>query len=357
MKCLFLINTPAQVHRYKNAIKEINSSRHSFLVLARDDGCALDLLDACPFDYECYGHREGDRKQLFKNLPIQFTRIAKRSREYSPDIVFGHGAYSAIGGFVTGVPSVAVTDDDNTPIDHTVTRLLGDAFLTPEAFRAELGDRHYRFRGTTELAYLAPGMFEPDEQVLDELGVDDNERYAIIRFNSFGGLDHDKGASGFTHSQKRQLVQELEEHMTVFVSWEGRQEGSELGRPFDIHPTMMHDALSFADLVVSDTQTIITESALLGTPAIRSNSFVGEDNDLGYLVEFAELGLIHNVSEFDRALEIALEIATGEREGLPKDKLQEYIDRSDNPTELIVAIVESYAETGDINTSLKKVLV
>jgi len=119
----------------------------------------------------------------------------------------------------------------------------------------------------------------------------------------------------------------------------------------------MHDALSFADLVVSDTQTIITESALLGTPAIRSNSFVGEDNDLGYLVEFAELGLIHNVSEFDRALEIALEIATGEREGLPKDKLQEYIDRSDNPTELIVAIVESYAETGDINTSLKKVLV
>ncbi len=44
----------------------------------------------------------------------------------------------------------------------------------------------------------------------------------------------------------------------------------------------MHDALAFADLYVGDSQTMTAEAAVLGTPAIRFNDFVGK---LGYLEE------------------------------------------------------------------------
>ena len=40
-------------------------------------------------------------------------------------------------------------------------------------------------------------------------------------------------------------------------------------------------------MVVADTQTIVTEAAVLGTPAIRYNSFAGE-NDMGNFVELEQ---------------------------------------------------------------------
>ena len=44
----------------------------------------------------------------------------------------------------------------------------------------------------------------------------------------------------------------------------------------------MHDALYFSHLVIGDSQTMAAEAAVLGTPSIRFNDFVGK---LGYLEE------------------------------------------------------------------------
>ncbi len=44
---------------------------------------------------------------------------------------------------------------------------------------------------------------------------------------------------------------------------------------YSIEPWDMHDILAFAKLVISDSQTMTRESAILGTPSIRYNSFVG----------------------------------------------------------------------------------
>jgi uncharacterized protein len=45
---------------------------------------------------------------------------------------------------------------------------------------------------------------------------------------------------------------------------------------------LMHDAMFYATMVIGDSQTMIAESAVLGTPAIRYNSFVGR---ISYLEE------------------------------------------------------------------------
>jgi hypothetical protein len=69
----------------------------------------------------------------------------------------------------------------------------------------------------------------------------------------------------------------------------------------------MHDALAAADLLVADTQTMVTEAALLGTPAVRSNSFVGED-DMGNFLELESAGLVRNCRSADYAIELATEL-------------------------------------------------
>ena len=47
-------------------------------------------------------------------------------------------------------------------------------------------------------------------------------------------------------------------------------------------PSLMHHFLAAAHLVIGDSQTMIAEAAVLGTPSIRFNDFVGK---LGYLEE------------------------------------------------------------------------
>jgi hypothetical protein len=46
----------------------------------------------------------------------------------------------------------------------------------------------------------------------------------------------------------------------------------------------MHHVLYFAKLYIGDSQTMAAEAAVLGTPSIRFNDFVGK---LGYLEELA----------------------------------------------------------------------
>src|SRR5690606_19210999 len=49
-----------------------------------------------------------------------------------------------------------------------------------------------------------------------------------------------------------------------------------------IDPQDMHSALAHAHLYVGDSQTMAAEAAVLGTPSLRFNDFVGE---IGYLEE------------------------------------------------------------------------
>jgi predicted glycosyltransferase len=120
----------------------------------------------------------------------------------------------------------------------------------------------------------------------------------------------------------------------VEVVLAGRQRG-------DVHPARLHDALAGADLLVADTQTMVTEAALLGTPAIRSNSFVGDD-DMGNFLELERRNLVENLASFeavlDRAVEFAADPSTPDRWRRRRDELFTEVV---NPTDILVAVAEN----------------
>jgi len=77
---------------------------------------------------------------------------------------------------------------------------------------------------------------------------------------------------------------------------------------WDVNGVFLHDAEYYAQLLVTDAQTMTTEAAILGTPAIRCNSFVGT-NDAGNMVELAEkYQLIFNYSDPNKATAKAMEL-------------------------------------------------
>lgn len=341
MKYLFFTNTPAQVHQYRCAVADLDDRGHEVLVLARDYGCTEALLDYYDLPYELYGQCKTAKFSLFRELPKHFASIAAKTLSYGPDCVFGRGSYAAIAGAIARAPVVLVDDSETTDLDHAVSRPFTDAILTPHTFSKDLGENHYEFRGFKELAYLHPDEFESQSNVRDRLGVGDSEEYAIVRFNAFGS-HHDVGHDGFGPAKRQRLVSELSKDATVFVSDEGGEMDLDRmrARAFDLHPALLHDALAEASLLVADTQTMVTEAALLGTPAIRSNSFVGEE-DMGNFTDLERHGLVYNLQAFDAVLDTATELLeaadTTERW---RQKRDEYVADKVNLTRVLLGVAE-----------------
>ncbi|MFC7079111.1 DUF354 domain-containing protein [Halorussus caseinilyticus] len=350
MKYLFFTNTPAQVHQYRRAVAALRNRGHRALVLARDYGCTEALLEYYDLPYELYGRCETAKFSLARELPKHAARIVWRTRQYDPDCVFGRGAYAALAGTVARVPVVLVDDSGNTDLDHAISVPLVDAVLTPHTFEKDLGEKHYEFRGFKELAYLHPDEWEFQTDVREELGVGAEEDYAIVRLNAFGS-HHDVGKAGFTPEKRRELVEALARDATVFVSDEGGDMDLDRvpAREFDLHPALLHDALAEASLLVADTQTMVTEAALLGTPAIRSNSFVGDD-DMGNFVELEREGLIYNLESFDAVLDAATDILADDGADQRWRNLRDdYLADKVNLTEVVVAVAESVSATGEVS--------
>jgi len=341
MRLLFFTNTPAHVHLFRNAVAELGSRGHDVRILARQDECSTALLEWYDLPFEQYGRLDSGLAWLGTQLPRHLGRIFRAARRFDPDLIFGIGPYAAFAGVVTRTPSILVLDSEPT-LDHVLPRPFVRAILTPEAFRKDLGRKQFVFRGFKECAYLHPDVYCPQGAVREALGLEDGESFALVRLNSFVG-HHDIGRRGFDRDHRRELIATLAEEATVFVSdEEGTLDFDSLpAEPYSLHPALIHDALAEAELLVADTQTMVTEAALLGTPAIRSNSFVGE-GDMGNFLELERAGLIFNSREFDEVVDRARTLL--QRDGVQEtwaEKRSDYLADKVNLTELLLDVMEN----------------
>lgn len=354
MRVGIFTNTPAHVHLYRNAIAELQDQGHEIVVFARDDGCALDILEYFGINHYVYGSRDIKKRSLLLTLPSQLRNIHRILQKEDLDLLFGMGVYSAFAGGVSRTPTVSLLDSEPMAWRHVATSPFVDAFLTPAAFTKSLGAKHYAFTGLKETAYLHPDVYTNTGTVRGELGVGDDP-FVLTRFNAFNG-HHDVGRRGFTPDQKAELVERLSEHATVFVSDEtGVFDLDETpAKPYGAHPALIHEALAEAELLIADTQTMITEAALLGTPAIRSNSFVGE-KDMGNFKQLEQAGLVYNFSEFASVVSTAEELITkSDTKEVWERKRTDFLSDKCNLTALIVDIVERFNATGSVNAAVRE---
>lgn len=339
MRQLLFTNTPAHVHLYKYATEELQSRGHEVRLLARDYGCTTALLDRYDLPHSIYGSCDTTKASLLWNLPGHYTRIARQARAFDPDVIFGMGGYAAFAGLITRTPTVLILDSEPTTIDHAISTPLAEAILTPAAFRKDLGERQYVFEGFKESAYLHPDVRSNPDGIREDLDVEHQDPLVIARFNAFGS-HHDIGRGGFTTTQRRRLIETIGEDATVLVSDES--DDLELdglpARRFDLHPARLHDALAEADLLIADSQTMVTEAALLGTPAIRSNGFVGED-DMGNFIELESQGLVYNLESLDAVIRRAKELLENhETSDEWQRRADAYLRNQVNLTEVIVEV-------------------
>jgi predicted glycosyltransferase len=319
LRVLFDVNHPAQVHLFKHAIAELDAAGHETLVAARDKEVTLALLEAYDIDHRSLSSAGSGLGSLLRELLVREAKLYALARSFDPDVVVSRLSPPAVHvSRLVGCRNVVLND---TVIPSRVLRVLYrgstlpfvDAICAPPGFDLPfVRGRRYDV-GFQELAYLHPDRFEPNRDRLESHGVDPDERYFVLRFAGWEAF-HDVGRAGWSAAGKRDLVEYLAARGTVYVSSEGPMPPAFAEYELAIPPAAMHDLLWFADLYVGDSQTMPTEAALLGTPAVRVNPNVG-DHDISNFTALERRGLLASTSDEDRALDRVREYVSETADG------------------------------------------
>jgi hypothetical protein len=348
MRILIDIGHPAHVHFFRNAIRELEGRGHEVKVTARDKDVALKLLDAYNIPYVVRGKLKGGLASKATDLFRVDMKILEVAKKFKPDIFLGiHNPYTAQVSCLLGVPSITFTDSEPVPIADYLTFPFTSVIITPTTFRKEIGKKHVTVKSYKELAYLHPNVFTPNKAVLDELGLATNEKYIVMRFVSWKA-SHDVGEGGFSNDDKIKIVNSLKDRARIIITSEKELPPELEPYRMKIQPHKFHDVLAFSSLLVTDSQTVTTEAACLGVPAVRCNSFVTE-KDMGNFIELEQkYGLIFSFRNASDAMKKVEELMT--RDDLKEEwagKRKKMLDDKVDMTEFLCEFIEKWSKNTD----------
>lgn len=307
MNVLIDINHPAHVHLFKHTIWELQEHGHEVTVTSREKEITTDLLDYYDTDHIALSSVGDSLFGLATEFVAKEVALFSQARVVDPDVYIGcNPAISHVSALLGG-RCIMLHDSEPTPVREYLFRPFADHILTPAGFDDDLGDKQIRYPGYHELAYLHPDRFDPDPDRLREHDVDPDEEFYVLRFIAWGA-HHDAGQSGLSFEAQRELVSILEESGTVYITTEDDLPAEFEEYKLPVPPHLIHDLLYCADMYVGDSQTMATEAAVLGTPAIRSNSFAGENDMSNFLELEEEYELLYSTPQEEAALQRVREL-------------------------------------------------
>lgn len=352
MKIIVYLGHPAHFHLFRPVINNLVEAENQVKVLIKKKDILEDLVKRSGWDYKNILPK-GRKDNL---LSIGFGQIQRDislyniTRKFVPDIMLGTSAEISHVGKLKNIPSVVFNEDDFdvVPLFARISYPFASHIVAPSS--CNVGKWEYKripYEGYHELSYLHPNVFTADRKIVEPL-FQDQKRYFILRFAQLTA-HHDSGKSGITRTIAQRLIQLLKPHGYVYITSERKLEEEFEKYRINIDPLKIHHALYYADMYVGDSQTMAAEAAVLGTPAIRFNDFVGK---LGYLEELEhkyELTYGVKTSEPEKLytkIESLIKITDIKQEWQKRRKkmLAEKID----VTAFFVWLIENYPESANI---------
>jgi uncharacterized protein len=347
LQILFEINHPAHVHLFRNMSSILKEKGIDVLWLLKNEPVIAQLAEHYGIKGIVVGKKGAGkwskwlRQVLFL---VQTTFIAYKNKSR-----IGMGVSMTLPLVSKWSPMRSIClDDDDMSVTPTFAKYANkaSAILTPGALSfEERSNNHLSYPGYHELAYLHPNRFKPDPAVLQKYGLKLSEVFFILRFNAFKA-HHDKGHSGISTQQRRVLTGLLEKHGKVFVSTEDPNHGSAHGLPGKIDPWDIHSLMYYATLFIGDSQTMTSEAAVLGTPALKCNTFAGRLSIPNELEHKYSLCFSFLPQDFDKMLEkINSLLATPDLKNVWQRRRQKMLSEKIDVTAFLVWFIENYPDS------------
>lgn len=346
MKIFIDIGHPAHVHYFRNLIKILKSKGYDFLITARNKEMTQYLLNKYDLEYVDRGKGSDSFWGKLYNLFKVNNLLITKAKDFKPDLIISFASpYAAQTSKILGIPNITFDDTECATFGRFMYKYFTSCILTPDCFENNIGDKHLKFAGYMELSYLHSSYFKPCNSIFNELGLNENEPYVLLRFVSWGA-SHDFGQKGISLQNKIKVVKMFSKYANVFITSEKSLPNDLIKFQLNIPPEKIHHAINYASLLFGESATMASEAAVLGTPAIYIDN-VGR----GYTNEQEnKYGLVFNftASEIDQEKAIIKGIELLKNKNLKKDIQQRHkkmLTDKINVTAFMVWFIENYPES------------
>jgi len=285
MRIIFYLGHPAHYHFYIPIIRILEGNNIQIKILIKEKDILSELLNR---DNQCYeitssNEIKKNKINIILNIFQRDLKLFRIAKSFKPDLMVGSISDIAHVGSILKIPSIVPLEDDLAAVPQfdKITSRWASCLVTPESCNVGKWDfKSVKYNGYQELTYLSPNYFKPQEEYIKDI-FDLKKQNFLIRFSSLNAY-HDQGKTGIRDKIAKKIINILKPHGNIYISSEKDLSSDFEQYRIEINPLLMHHVLYFTDLYIGDSQTMTAEAAILGTPAIRFNDFVGK---LGYLEE------------------------------------------------------------------------
>jgi predicted glycosyltransferase len=270
------ITGPAHVLVFRPLVEVLRARGAEVEITTREFSQNVELLRLHGMEAEVVGGHGG--RSRVRKAATMATRLAALVRWARPrrfDVALAHASHHlTLAARTLRIPSSTTFDYEYATVQHQLGCRAANVVLVPEAIPpdrlARYGVRPPKLRtypGLKEEYYLAD--FEPDESVLDSLGLDRGRVLVVVRTPSDYALYHRNPSPLFPGLLER--LGRSDDALTVVLARTAEQRAEIAARrlPSLVVPEHAVDAQSLiacSDLVVSAGGTMNREAVALGVP-------------------------------------------------------------------------------------------
>ena len=341
MRILVGMMHPKHVYMFKNFIHAMQSKGHKVEIVAIEKDVTVALLKKFGLPFKIIGKNPSTISGKILSLPQWTYQTFKIARRFKPDIFIGqafpHFAYTSK---LLNKPYIIFEDTESAQVVQSITFPFASNIITPSCYRKDLGNKHIKFDGYYELAYLHPNYFTPNVAVLKELGISPGDIFIVVRFVSWQAI-HDIGHHGIR--DKIGFVKSLEPYCRVLITSEETLPKELEKFRITISPNKLHDLLYYASVYIGEGGTTASEAAILGTPSIFISSLTGT---LGNFVELeTKYQILYSFENAKNAFCKAIELL--QQSNIKEEwetKRMRLINDNVDITKIMIWFVEKYPE-------------
>lgn len=349
MKVLFHLGHPGHFHLFKNVISALKNRNHEILIVIKKKDVLEDLLIESDFSYT--NILPSGRKNSKVGIAIgQFTqnkRIFDICRYNRPNLLIGTSVAISHVGRILNIPSFNFNEDDAkaVPLYSYLAYPWATKIISPDSCdNSHWQNKTIAYSGYHELSYLHPKYFSPNKNIVKKY-LSHDKPYFILRFAKLTA-HHDERIKGIDIKIAKKLILFLKSHGNIYITSERTLEPELEKYRLNINPVDIHHILAFTQMYIGDSQTMAAEAAVLGTPSIRYNDFVGK---LGYLEELEhkyELTYGFKTSESEKMIEkIRYLIEQNKLKQQWEKKRQKMLSDKIDVTSFFVWLIENYPKS------------
>ncbi len=292
---------PAHFHNLKHVAENLKRDGYNVYFAIKEKDILETLCKNAGYEY--YKLREGrgqSKLALVKSVLGMEYKMLKFIRKNKIDLLIG-STLSFAASRLANIPVLVLCEDDAYIAPHFARIVYPFATTIFSPVSCDNGRWEYKsvkYPGFQKLATLHPNWFSADKKVVQENGIDPNKPYFLIRFAKLNA-HHDAGVSGISTEIAQRLIDILSPHGKIYITSERPLEPQFEQYQLHINPLDIHHIMAFATLYIGDSQSMANEAAMLGTPSLRFNDFVGAKK-IGVMEELEHVyGLTYGISSHE----------------------------------------------------------